>query len=420
MFREIDYYGKMPRKKGLTFAELRQAYDVTDWRVILLDERIPREYNEVLSLSLFKAFVLPFLIEIPSERALVREIIERERLRVLCGFMPGEKMPEQRSFWHFRHRFFDVFPDLLTKVMISMVLGCKPLKLSLPFVIQISDLEKIPDGQPYLINLNDYQLPIETWSTPIGSSESRKFTVGLKEKIRSVKNFHQWQELLIEFEMSKMPQKRRLFTDLALPVEVKATLDNGEIARFAIDEPIWLKQPSIQRTDTLTTIGSSISRPYFACHVIVIKRDGAHQQILLSKRMGGFGKGMYTLPGGKQKEGETLQACACRELFEETRMILRNSRPISLHVTRYPGKPQVSSVGILSIHYIGEPDTVEKNQHSMWEWFDLQDLPAPLFGPTQIVINHYLVNKYPNLAWSDVESGGVENKRLVEQLSLWK
>ena len=172
MFLIFDDNNTLPKITPLRFEKLRNFYDLTDWRVILLDERIPREYNKINTLSIFKAFALPFLIEIPSERAIVRELIERERLRILCGFPPGEKMPEERTFWHFRNKFSDDFSELMYKVLISMVLSGKRPNLNLPFVMPISILEKVPDGQSSEIRLDDYRPPIEVWATPIDFGEN--------------------------------------------------------------------------------------------------------------------------------------------------------------------------------------------------------------------------------------------------------
>ena len=42
------------------------------------------------------------------------------------------------------------------------------------------------------------------------------------------------------------------------------------------------------------------------------------RQVLLVKRANAIGRGLWSLPGGKIEPGETADACALRELFEET------------------------------------------------------------------------------------------------------
>ena len=224
---------------------------------------------------------------------------------------------------------------------------------------------------------------------------------------------------MIEFEKENKAPKKGLSADLGLPIELRTELYNKEIVRFAIYRPGWLEASSTH-VDTVTTLGPSSFRPYFACNVIVMRNHNGKRQVLLSKRMNGFGKDTYTLPGGKQQEGETLEECTSRELKEETRLFLKKSRPISLHVTRYPGKPQVSSVGVLALEYEGVPYTAEQNQHEKWMWFNLEDLPTPLFGPTRIALNHYIEDKYPNLEWRDVESGPLVKKEISSSLHCLK
>jgi hypothetical protein len=207
MFSQFEFEdnNQLIRKSPLNYEEVKRLYAFTDWRFILFDDRLPREYKKLNTLSILKAFALPFIVEIPSERAIARELMERESLRTLCDFKPTEKVPEKRIFWRFRHDYSNIFSELMYKIL-----------------------------------------------------------------------------------------------------------------------------------------------------------------------------------------------------------ILKKSRPISLHVTRYPGKPQVSSVGVFALEYEGVPYTAEQNQNEKWEWFDMNNLPAPLFGPTKIVIDHYLENKFPNLEWVDVESRTVK------------
>ena len=71
------------RCASLTSRQLEDLYAMTDWRVVLLDKRIERTYGNFFTVSLFKALALPYLIELPSERALDRVLQEKESLRVL-------------------------------------------------------------------------------------------------------------------------------------------------------------------------------------------------------------------------------------------------------------------------------------------------------------------------------------------------
>ena len=56
------------------------------------------------------------------------------------------------------------------------------------------------------------------------------------------------------------------------------------------------------------------TRPFLAASAAVI-RDG---RVLIVRRGGTFGRGIYTLPGGVVEAGETLTDAVIREVQEET------------------------------------------------------------------------------------------------------
>lgn len=418
MFPANNVNRRWIKANSLSLEELRELYEITDWRFVLVDEHVPRKYNGITTINIFKAFALPFVIEIPSEHALSRELKERETLQVLCGFIPGEQLPSRGTFWNFRNKFANIFPGLMQKILISMVLSGKQPNFNLPFAIPVPDAEKPPEGQHIKIQWDEYRPPIELWITSKDSGDDEAISLdSLKTQLKSAKDFGEYRKLVTNFEKSERAPKRGISGDLHLPAEVKTKLYSGEIIRFAIDNPFWLETLS-QHTDSVRTVGPSSFRPYSACNVLVIKKEGNKQKILLSRRQSGFGKESFALPGGKQQTGETLEQCSCRELKEETGIILLKSRPVSLRVTRYPGKPQVYSVGVLAEEYEGVPRTVEHGQHEEWKWFGLDNLPEPLFAPTKLVISQFLENKYPNLEWSDVEAQIAKSTGAMEQLSL--
>jgi 8-oxo-dGTP diphosphatase len=58
------------------------------------------------------------------------------------------------------------------------------------------------------------------------------------------------------------------------------------------------------------------TRPFLAASAAVI-RDG---RVLIVRRGGSFGRGIYTLPGGVVEAGETLTDAVIREVREETQV----------------------------------------------------------------------------------------------------
>lgn len=375
------------KRVPLTDRQLERLYALTDWRVVLLDKRIDKMYREFFAVSMFKALALPYLIPISSERALARELKEREPLQTLCGFLP-EKTPTRATFWHFRHKYSKIYPELMLHVLIALVLSGSEPNLTLPFVTPISHTADVPNGHYSKFQLDVYRPPIEVWTIP-----ETEPPIVTPEK--------SWAQLSREIrEWSS--RKRGLAGGMGLPAEVRTKLYNDQIVRFGIDEPDWIDSQT-READKLTIVGAASFRPYTMCHVLVIRKR-ENQQVLLSRRLAGYGKGAYMLPGGKQRLDESLQECAARELKEETGMRILKSRPVSWHSTRLPGKPRVISVGVGAEEYEGKPRHLEPNQNTEWQWFDLDKLPMPLFEPARIAISHYVNKTYPDLQWSDVES----------------
>lgn len=65
-------------------------------------------------------------------------------------------------------------------------------------------------------------------------------------------------------------------------------------------------------------------RPRVAVGAVVFK-DG---QILLVRRGRAPAQGLWAIPGGSMELGETLQAAAEREIFEETGIMIRAGEPV--------------------------------------------------------------------------------------------
>lgn len=65
------------------------------------------------------------------------------------------------------------------------------------------------------------------------------------------------------------------------------------------------------------------TRPFLAASAAVI-RDG---RVLIVRRGGTFGRGIYTLPGGVVEAGETLTEAVIREVREETQVTIE---PVAL------------------------------------------------------------------------------------------
>lgn len=121
--------------------------------------------------------------------------------------------------------------------------------------------------------------------------------------------------------------------------------------------------------------------------IIVFNQAG---EILLGLRRGEHESTLWGLPGGKLNFGETVFACARREVLEETGLAISDLELVSLS-DDLPG-PQAPhhfvTIGVQA-KTTGEPNLCEPQKCSEWRWFSLKDLPDPLFAPSRRVLEHF-------------------------------
>ncbi|MBL8937254.1 MAG: NUDIX domain-containing protein [Archangium sp.] len=117
-------------------------------------------------------------------------------------------------------------------------------------------------------------------------------------------------------------------------------------------------------------------RPLVGVGVLVMK----HGKLLLGKRLNAHGAGEYASPGGHLEQLESFEACARREVREETGLELGDIRFLRLlNTTQYAPRHYVD-VSLVAEWRSGEPQVLEPHKVERWEWFDLDALPTPLFG----------------------------------------
>jgi 8-oxo-dGTP diphosphatase len=128
---------------------------------------------------------------------------------------------------------------------------------------------------------------------------------------------------------------------------------------------------------------------------IMILRGG---KILLAKRLGSHGAGEYAFPGGHLEYMESFEECACRELAEEVGIEIKNIKFLFLaNVKRYAPK-HYCHIGLVAEWKSGEPKILEPDKSEEWQWFDIHNLPEPMFEMCKLSVDSFLTgrNYYDN------------------------
>jgi len=126
---------------------------------------------------------------------------------------------------------------------------------------------------------------------------------------------------------------------------------------------------------------------------VMILKDG---KVLLGKRHDDpekadselHGEGTWTMPGGKLEYGESFEEGAIRELMEETGIKLKSLKVICVNNDMNEHAHFVT-IGLFSDDFKGEPKVMEPDEITEWRWFDLNNLPSPIYFPSKKVLENY-------------------------------
>jgi 8-oxo-dGTP diphosphatase len=118
---------------------------------------------------------------------------------------------------------------------------------------------------------------------------------------------------------------------------------------------------------------------------VLIERDG---KILMGKRVGSLGEGTWCLPGGHVEFGERLVDAAKREAKEETGLDVSKMKLVSISDDIMYGKHYVTIVFRASEMSDG-PIIREEGKFEDMRWFDINNLPKPMFVATENALKNY-------------------------------
>lgn len=136
------------------------------------------------------------------------------------------------------------------------------------------------------------------------------------------------------------------------------------------------EQPSLSCTD----------RPRIGVGVMVWK-DG---RLLLGRRINARGEKSWQLPGGHLEFGETVEACAAREVAEEAGIAIHNlvhagyTNDVFIESNRH-----YVTLFVSSEYAHGDVTVMEPDKCECWRWFYARELPMPLFKPIRNFLTQY-------------------------------
>ena len=114
---------------------------------------------------------------------------------------------------------------------------------------------------------------------------------------------------------------------------------------------------------------------------VMVFRDG---KVLLGKRKNSHGAGEFAFPGGHLEYMEGFEECAKREVFEETGLRISNIRFQFLSNIKHYAPKHYVHIGLIADWIEGEAEVKEAEKCESWDWYELKNLPSPLFEVCKI------------------------------------
>lgn len=114
------------------------------------------------------------------------------------------------------------------------------------------------------------------------------------------------------------------------------------------------------------------------------------------------GEGTWTFPGGKCDFGETYIESAYRELLEETSIKMNKNKAKVFYIKdQIVPDAHFLTVGIICEDFEGTAKAMEPEEITKWEWFDIDNLPSPIFKPNIDMIKSFKNQEYKTLFYAE-------------------
>lgn len=167
-------------------------------------------------------------------------------------------------------------------------------------------------------------------------------------------------------------------------IAIRAIAAGEEVTTdYALEGAVNQFQCSCSAANCRGKLGESVTRNGVG---VMVLRDGT---VLLGKRRGSHGSGEYAFPGGHLEHLEGFADCAQREVREECDIAIGNIRFQYLaNLTAYAPRHYVH-IGVVADWVSGEAQVCEPDKVESWAWYDLGELPEPLFLPCRLALQSH-------------------------------
>lgn len=131
------------------------------------------------------------------------------------------------------------------------------------------------------------------------------------------------------------------------------------------------------------------TRPKVGVGVMIFKEG----KILLGKRKNAHGDGEYAWPGGHMEHMESFEETVRRETSEETGLKIENIKFLRLLNFKDYAPKHYIDILMVADWKSGEPIVMEPEKCEGWDWYDIDNLPEPLFKAEYSGIEAYKTGK---------------------------
>lgn len=137
------------------------------------------------------------------------------------------------------------------------------------------------------------------------------------------------------------------------------------------------------------------AKAYCAAIVYLLREHNGKTEVLVHKRQGGWGAGLWDASaGGHVEEGETMTTALMREAKEELGIKIDAKDIIFTNIQQFRAQSRVYFDGYFFVKkYKGKPHIMEPEKCSDLQWCDINNLPEPFRPERKQALKDFLAGK---------------------------